>query len=1066
MDSKPNAERPTTPNSTSSNSYRSKGAGAGEGSRAGAVAGKNDDHFFARFSRHVPRVLGHQIISKLVNQYIHIQDPARPRHSLPLHLSRSLGGEDDGGGGEDDGDGDGDGEGDRRKNLYRDAGYGGNLRFRSESTTDETNRRERFQEKGRDKVRDRACSPGVDFNANSSIYRMHAALLFVDISGFTALSQRLKVDDLKNQINSYFHKIVTIINKYEGEIIKFAGDAMFIIWQTKTLNPDEEGFLEAAKVAVDKAVACGREINMDCSNYAINLGSDSKDTNRTSTTLLQNINSVSAVPSATLVGLGAAAEADAEAGTGVGAVAAAGRKKQSVTYLNVHAGVAVGVLAGLDVGAHDRYEYLLLGEPMMHVAVAEGDAGTGEVVISPQAHDLLHLFPQMKVKIRMEKTAAAAAMAGADAGLGTEAAEGKDGAGEGVDGQGHEHGQGQGQEPGTLMPCGCVLSESRYFKLVSFVDDTECIVDFGHGRAAVIATTTATHDTSSPPAPLTPNSSQSIFVNLGGDDEAERDRELDWEFSLYAHILQDLMEGFRAITPALLCRYAIKLRELARAAFEVNLLPALPASISGVEAGAGAVGAVTEAAVGAAVEAAVEAVGAAEAANEGNSNRAGLASQYMYCTTEVLLEHFVHWAQRALLDDIAKHVHEVVRTDFTPYAESREGVFDAFIRSPEGAKAFERQRDLLLGGRRRKSDSGSSAGTPTNPAHTSVAQSASDTDGTSTHSSHGSGSSRLKRTHTHHGHGHGSHTPHAHSSHGSGRSSGSGGGGGSGSEGNSFVSRIRAVTGLGLREARASKHRDVLHKDSSLVSELRSVIVLFVSVQIPSALFHSPKGEVGAMGAAGVQGQGQIQTCKIDSFHFLSRSPAEIEADKHLVNEFQACMQVLMNVLSQKGGQLRQFIVDDKGTVAIATFGLKGSVNYDNAAAAVDAADLIVQQLGNLGLVASIGVTSGSAYCGLVGSTSRHEYAVMGPSTNLAARLMGRAGPSEVLCDSAIQQRDRSHGFKSLGAIKAKGYANPVPIFSPLFGNQGILSGMSAMSPLPMSGSLSGKLITGLSWGG
>jgi class 3 adenylate cyclase len=177
------------------------------------------------------------------------------------------------------------------------------------------------------------------------------------------------VDDLKNQINSYFHKIVTIINKYEGEIIKFAGDAMFIIWQTKILNPDEEGFLEAAKVAVDKAVECGREINMDCSNYAINLGSDSKDT--ASTTLLQNINSVSAVPSATLVGLGAAAEADVEAGTGVGAKAAAGRKKQSVTYLNVHAGVAVGVLAGLDVGAHDRYEYLLLGEPMMHVAVAE-----------------------------------------------------------------------------------------------------------------------------------------------------------------------------------------------------------------------------------------------------------------------------------------------------------------------------------------------------------------------------------------------------------------------------------------------------------------------------------------------------------------------------------------------------------------------------------------------------------------------------------------------------------------------------------------------------------------------
>ena len=39
------------------------------------------------------------------------------------------------------------------------------------------------------------------------------------------------------------------------------------------------------------------------------------------------------------------------------------------------------------------------------------------------------------------------------------------------------------------------------------------------------------------------------------------------------------------------------------------------------------------------------------------------------------------------------------------------------------------------------------------------------------------------------------------------------------------------------------------------------------------------------------------------------------------------------------------------------------------------------------------GITSGKAYCGLVGSPLRHEYAVMGPSTNLSARLMGKAKP-------------------------------------------------------------------------
>ncbi len=62
----------------------------------------------------------------------------------------------------------------------------------------------------------------------------------------------------------------------------------------------------------------------------------------------------------------------------------------------------------------------------------------------------------------------------------------------------------------------------------------------------------------------------------------------------------------------------------------------------------------------------------------------------------------------------------------------------------------------------------------------------------------------------------------------------------------------------------------------------------------------------------------------------------------------------------------------------------------DNAAAALEAAKAIIDGVERLDLSASIGITTGKAYCGLVGSVSRHEYAVMGPSTNLSARLMGK----------------------------------------------------------------------------
>ena len=41
-----------------------------------------------------------------------------------------------------------------------------------------------------------------------------------------------------------------------------------------------------------------------------------------------------------------------------------------------------------------------------------------------------------------------------------------------------------------------------------------------------------------------------------------------------------------------------------------------------------------------------------------------------------------------------------------------------------------------------------------------------------------------------------------------------------------------------------------------------------------------------------------------------------------------------------------------------------------------------------------IGITIGTAFCGCVGAPNRCEYSVMGPSVNLAARLMQYAGRS------------------------------------------------------------------------
>jgi class 3 adenylate cyclase len=61
--------------------------------------------------------------------------------------------------------------------------------------------------------------------------RFYGALLFVDISGFTAMASKMNVDDLRTHINAYFTMIINIVVKHGGEVVKFAGDALYIVWQ-------------------------------------------------------------------------------------------------------------------------------------------------------------------------------------------------------------------------------------------------------------------------------------------------------------------------------------------------------------------------------------------------------------------------------------------------------------------------------------------------------------------------------------------------------------------------------------------------------------------------------------------------------------------------------------------------------------------------------------------------------------------------------------------------------------------------------------------------------------------
>jgi hypothetical protein len=86
----------------------------------------------------------------------------------------------------------------------------------------------------------------------------------------------------------------------------------------------------------------------------------------------------------------------------------------------------------------------------------------------------------------------------------------------------------------------------------------------------------------------------------------------------------------------------------------------------------------------------------------------------------------------------------------------------------------------------------------------------------------------------------------------------------------------------------------------------------------------------------------------------------------------------------------------------------------------------------DLGVKSTVGATLGKVYCGVVGGLERHEFAVLGPSVNLAARLMASDKNRGILVDKTVRLLTTQVFFKPLPPVKAKGYDEPVPIFEPV----------------------------------
>ncbi|VIO73307.1 hypothetical protein CI1B_49120 [Bradyrhizobium ivorense] len=140
----------------------------------------------------------------------------------------------------------------------------------------------------------------------------------------------------------------------------------------------------------------------------------------------------------------------------------------------------------------------------------------------------------------------------------------------------------------------------------------------------------------------------------------------------------------------------------------------------------------------------------------------------------------------------------------------------------------------------------------------------------------------------------------------------------------------------------------------------------------------------------------------------------------------------LQDVTRSLGGPPGEFFYDDKGLVFSTAFGARGTFHRDDPRRAVHAAHSISQAVDRLGLSSSIGVATGDAFFGIVGSVRRRQLMWHGAPINRAARLMV-AGDRRVLCDAPTERSSRTaFKFEPQGTLQLAGLGNVAAVFRPM----------------------------------
>lgn len=164
-------------------------------------------------------------------------------------------------------------------------------------------------------------------------------------------------------------------------------------------------------------------------------------------------------------------------------------------------------------------------------------------------------------------------------------------------------------------------------------------------------------------------------------------------------------------------------------------------------------------------------------------------------------------------------------------------------------------------------------------------------------------------------------------------------------------------------------------------------------------------------------------------------SLSEVESPQEVVAMLNTFFTAMANVIFTHEGNLDKFI----GDCVMATWG-PPITHADDASRALKCALEMLEEIiainearvaaGKKPIEVGIGVNTGQAVVGYIGSNERHEFTAIGDSVNIASRLCGLAKAGEILA-SEVTIRSAGPGFKveAVSVLQVKGKEKGVPSY-------------------------------------